>query len=93
MGCRLKGGFSKELRGISGAAPFRFAVFVGLGQSTPHALGVEVLGIDWRAGLLPPGLIQPSSIDAVKAQFIDELEDAMRPAVPLGRPNSRRCRA
>ena len=60
---------------IRGAAPFRSAFLVGLGQSTPHTLGVEVLGIDWCAWLLPPGLVQPSGIDAVKAQFIDELQD------------------
>ena len=93
---------------IRGAAPFRSAVFVGLRQSTPHALGVAVLGIDRCAGLLPPGLVQPSGIDAIKAQFIDELQDdglgcrvvaatgrAIRPAVPLGWPDSggvaRRC--
>src|SRR6476646_2224523 len=60
---------------ILGAAPFRSTFLFSLGQSTPHTLGVEVLGIDWCAGLLPPGLVQPSGIDAVKAQFIDELQD------------------
>jgi len=43
---------------------------VGFGQSPPHALGIEVVGIDWCAGLLPPGLIQTSGIDAIKAKFI-----------------------
>ena len=58
----------------------------GRGQSTPHTLGVEVRGVDCRAGLLPPGLIQPSSVDAVKAQFINELEDTQEKAPGLLNP-------
>src|SRR5262245_24590261 len=60
---------------VRGGSPFGSTVFFGLEQSTPHTLGVEVLGIDWRAGLLPPGLIQTSGFDAIKAKFIHELED------------------
>ena len=68
---------------VRGGAPFRSTVFFGVGQSTPHTLGVEVRGVDCRAGLLPPGLIQPSSVDAVKAQFINELEDTKEKAPGL----------
>src|SRR5262249_56554854 len=60
---------------VRGGAPIWRTVFLGFGQSTPDALGVEVLGIDWCAGLLPPGLVQPSSIDAIKTKLINELED------------------
>jgi len=74
-------------------------------QAAADAVGVEVLGVDWRAGLLPPGLVETAGINAIKAQFIDELQNdglgcvviarnkAMRPRAPAGRPNSRRCRA
>src|SRR5262249_37268660 len=62
-------------RAIRGGAPFRRAFFVLLGPSTPPTRDVEVLGIDRRAGFLPPGLIQPSSIDSIKAKFINEFED------------------
>jgi hypothetical protein len=31
------------------------------------------LSIDRRAGLLPPRLVQPPGINAVEAQFVDEL--------------------
>jgi hypothetical protein len=71
----ILGGCGETTGAILGAAPFRSAFLFSLGQSTPHTLGVEVLGIDWCAGLLPPGLLQPSGIDAVEAQFIDELQD------------------
>src|SRR5262252_382857 len=36
------------------AAPLRLAPGAGLGERAPHALGVVVLGVNRRAGLLPP---------------------------------------
>ena len=71
----ILGGCGETTGAILGAAPFWSTFLFSLGQSTPHTLGVEVLGVDWCAGLLPPGLVKPSGIDAVKAQFIDELQD------------------
>ena len=56
---------------IVGGAPFWGPIFGGLSQSTPHTIGIEVLGINWRAWLLPPGFIQPSGIDSIKTQFIN----------------------
>ena len=58
-----------------GAAPFRSAVFARFVQAAPHTVGVEVLGVDRRTGLLPPGLVQTAGIDAIKAQFSDELQN------------------
>src|SRR5262245_5159293 len=58
---------------IRSGAPFRRAVFPSLRQCALHTFDIEVLGIDRRAWLLPPGLIKPSGIDSVKAQFIHEL--------------------
>ena len=91
---------------VRGAAPFRSAVFARFVQAAPHTVGVEVLGVDRRTGLLPPGLVQTAGIDAIKVQFFDELQTtvlaassspatgkAMRPDAPAGRPNSKRCRA
>jgi hypothetical protein len=60
---------------VRGATPVRSAVFARLGQGAPYTVGVEVLGVDRRTGLLPPGLVQPAGIDAVKAQLVDELQD------------------
>ena len=86
---------------IRGGAPFRRAFLVGFGQSPPHALGIEVVGIDWCAGLLPPGLIQTSGSTPSKPSSSTSLRTvalaagssqatgrAMRSAAPLGRPNS-----
>src|ERR1700730_1329524 len=91
-------------RAVRGATPFRSAGFARFVQAAPHTVGVEVLGVDRRTGLLPPGLVQTAGIDAIKAQFVDKLQNdglgraviarkAMRPGAPAGRPNSRRCRA
>jgi hypothetical protein len=57
------------------AAPFRSAVFARFVQAAPHTVGIEVLGVDRRTGLLPPGLVQTAGIDAIKAQFFDELQN------------------
>src|SRR5260221_13260407 len=57
---------------VRGATPFRSAVFARFVQAAPHTVGVEVLGVDRRTGLLPPGLVQTAGIDAIKAQFFDE---------------------
>src|SRR5207302_6896617 len=60
---------------VRGATPFRSAVFARFVQAAPHTVGVEVLGVDRRTGLLPPGLVQTAGIDAIKAQFFDELQN------------------
>jgi hypothetical protein len=54
---------------LRGGAPIWGPVFSSLRQSTAHALGIEVIGINWRAGLLPQD-IQTSGIEAIEAQFI-----------------------
>ena len=38
-----------------------------------NTFGIEVCGINGRAGLLSPRFIQPACIDAVESKFIDEL--------------------
>jgi len=67
---------------------------VGFGQSPQHALGIEVVGVDWCAGLLPPGLIQTSGINAIKAKFINEFEDGSLGCrvVPGNRKGNAICR-
>ena len=66
---------AEATRATRGATPFRSAVFARFVQAAPHTVGVEVLGVDRRTGLLPPGLAQTASIDAIKAQFFDELQN------------------
>ena len=58
---------------VRGGTPFRSAVLARFGQSMPYAINVEILGIGRRAGLLPPRLVKPPGINAVEAQFVDEL--------------------
>src|SRR5260370_4844934 len=59
---------------VRGAAPFRSAVFARFVQAAPHTVGVEVLGVDRRTGLLPPGLVQTAGIPPIKVPFFDELQ-------------------
>ena len=67
---------SSEATGaVRGATPFRSAVFARFMQAAPHTVGVEVLGVDRRTGLLPPELVQAAGIDAIKAQLFDELQN------------------
>jgi hypothetical protein len=66
---------AEATRATRGATPFRSAVFARFVQAAPHTVGVEVLSVDRRTGLLPPGLAQTASIDAIKAQFFDELQN------------------
>src|SRR4030081_508757 len=47
---------------VRGAAPFRSAVFARFVQAAPHTVGVEVLSVDRRTGLLPPGLAQTARV-------------------------------
>src|SRR3984893_18355280 len=67
--------FSHTARSVLLSTPFRSAVFARFVQAAPHTVGVEVLGVDGRAGLLPPGLVQTASINTIKAQFFDELQN------------------
>ncbi len=60
-------------RRCSLGSPLRFTFFARFPQCLANAFGVEVGGVDWRAGLLPPRFVQPAGIDAVEAKFIDEL--------------------
>jgi hypothetical protein len=67
----ISSGRRKTTGATVGGAPFWGPIFGGLSQSTPYTLGIEILGIDRGAWLLPPGFIQPTGIDTIKAQFID----------------------
>jgi hypothetical protein len=73
--CSASSGRVETTGALLGGAPFWGPLFAGFRQSTPHTIGIKVLGVYWRAWLLPPGLIQPSAIDGVEAQFIDKLQD------------------
>src|SRR5436190_12620412 len=53
-------------------APFRLALFVCICQRSANAVSVEISSVDWRARLLPPRLIDPTSINAIKSDFINE---------------------
>src|SRR5262245_21021138 len=56
-----------------------------LRERATDALGVEILAVDRRGGLLPPGLVEPAGIDAVEADLVDELQDdRLRPGIVAG---------
>ena len=44
----------------------------------PHAFGIEIGGVHWCSGLLPPGVIQSAGIDGIETEFVDKLQDAPR---------------
>jgi hypothetical protein len=44
-------------RAVWGSPPFDRAVFARLVQTAPHTVDIEVLGVNRRTGLLPPGLV------------------------------------
>src|SRR5262249_1714840 len=41
----------------------------------PHAFGIEIGGVHWCSGLLPPGVIQSAGIDGIETEFVDKLQD------------------
>ena len=53
-------------------APFRLALGAGLRQRTPHSRGIAIDVIDGRAGLLPPGVVEPSVVDWVEPEFVHQ---------------------
>jgi hypothetical protein len=51
-------------------SPLWFSFSSSFAQGTPHALGIEVFGIDGGARLLSPGFLDHSGINAVESQFV-----------------------
>ena len=41
----------------------------------PHAFSIEIGGVHWCSGLLPPGVVQSAGIDSIETEFIDKLQD------------------
>src|SRR6201997_2730187 len=48
---------------------------IGLAQGAPNAVRVQICAIDGRPGLLSPGLVERSRVDAVEAELVDEGQD------------------
>src|SRR5256886_17692035 len=48
---------------------------IGLAQGAPNAVRVQIGAIDGRPGLLSPGLVERSGVDAVEAELVDEGQD------------------
>lgn len=48
---------------------------IGLAQGAPNAVRVQIGAIDGRPGLLSPGLVERSRVDAVEAELVDEGQD------------------
>lgn len=46
-----------------------------LAQGAPNAVRVQIGAIDGRPGLLSPGLVERSRVDAVEAELVDEGQD------------------
>src|SRR5262245_18948569 len=61
-------------RATGSSAPFRFTLLIRLRQGTSHAIRIEVCRIDWCVGLLSPGFIQTTGINAIKSQLVDQFQ-------------------
>src|SRR4029078_5916143 len=64
MGCDASSGRVETTGALRGGAPFWGPLFAGFRQSTPHTIGIKVLGVCWRAWLLARGRLQPSGTSA-----------------------------
>jgi hypothetical protein len=53
-------------------AVFRDPASVSFRERAPESSGFKVLAISWRSGLLPPGIVQITTVDRVEAKIVDE---------------------
>ena len=69
----LRSGWTSRVDGtVHRCAPFRLALGAGLRQGAPHSCGIVIDVIDGRAGLLPPGVIEPSVVDRVEPELVHQ---------------------
>ena len=54
------------------AAVFRDPASISLAKRASESRGVKVLAVSRRSRLLPPGVVQISTIDGVEAEIVDE---------------------
>jgi hypothetical protein len=100
------GGIPKTSWAVRGCTPLWFSLSARLGQRASNTTCIEVFCVDRRTRLLAPGLIEATGINTIESKLIDKLQydgfscaviacygQGDRPGVPLGRPNSIRCRA
>jgi hypothetical protein len=50
----------------------RCALLLRVGETAPKRGGIKVGSVDRSAGLLPPGIIQATSVDRVESKLVDE---------------------
>ena len=53
-------------------AVFRDPASISFGERAPESSGFKVLAVSRRSGLLPPGVVQITTIDRVEAKIVDE---------------------
>src|SRR5215469_10658513 len=41
----------------------------------PHAFSIEIGGVHWCSGLLPPGVVQSAGINSIETEFVNKLQD------------------
>ena len=70
----VSGGGDEAARVVRSASPLGRAISLRFGKCPPYAFSVEVLGVNWSAGLLLPGVIKPTSVNSIESEFVDELE-------------------
>src|SRR6266850_1147132 len=55
-------------------AAFGDSAPVGFGERATESSGFEIAAVSRRSGLLPPGVVQDSTVDRVEAKIVDEAE-------------------
>jgi hypothetical protein len=53
-------------------AVFSDPAWVGFSERAPETSSVRIVAVSWRSWLLPPGLVQITTVDRVEAEIIDE---------------------
>jgi hypothetical protein len=56
---------------LSGAV-FGDLAMIGLNEPSPEESSFKILTITWCSGLLPPGVVQITTVDGVEAKIVDQ---------------------
>ena len=70
---------SRRIGKVAGAfgrgGPIGCALAACRRKCLPHAFSIEIGGVHWCSGLLPPGVLQSAGIDGIETELVDKLQD------------------
>src|ERR1700730_17541693 len=69
------GGLGEIARALRGSAPGRGALLLRFREAAPPPVGVVILRIDGRPGLLPPRVVEAAGVHGVEADLVDQPHD------------------